>query len=167
MGQTDTIKAYDFIYDLEGLEDDLTTTRCYSMYEFYKVLKGKKTFKQENIVPDIGRKYLVYSGLSDRYYLRTLNKEKEIEELEPDIEMNAVHLIWNKKEQAEVKEIMADMYRHYKKKEGVFSYYKQYIPLIESTLLYASHRDNEKDSMGFYTICKQYEEERLKLLNLK
>jgi len=163
----ETIKAYDFIYDIQELGDGLVTTKCYSMYEFYTVLKGKKTFKQENIVPHIGRRYLVYSGLSDRYYLRTLNREREIKELKPDIEMNAVHLIWNKEEQIEVREIMTALYRHYKKQEGSFSYYKQYVPMIENTLLYSFHRDNEKDSMGFYTICKQYEEERLKLLNLK
>jgi hypothetical protein len=159
------VKAYDFVHDLERLEDGVTTTKAVSMYEFYRLLPGKKTIKVDNIAPDIGRHYLVYSGLSDVYYKRVLSKEEDIVQLQYDIELGAVHLIWDEDRQREVKEAMEAVSSHHS--VPPLKYYKQYIPLIENTILYDSHKRNNKSSEGFHTKSKQYEQRQRKLLGVK
>ena len=160
------IKVYDFVYDLERIKDGITTTKMQSIYEFYKLLPNKKSLSSNTLTPDIRRKYLIYSGLSERYYIRSLKDEDEIEELKYDVEMGAVHLTWDAEQQKQIKEDIRVVSAHYKPRRETLSYYKQYIPLIKNTILYGRYRQNNKDSIGYYTQCEQYEQEQKRLLNL-
>ena len=166
MVMEELIKAYDFVYDLERLDDVMITTRMASVYELYVLLPNKKSLSLANLTLDKGRKYLIYSELSNKYYIRALKRESEIEELKYDIELGAVYLTWDKQQQRQIKEDMKAVSKHYKPRRGTFSYYGQYIPLIENTILYEKHRKNNKDSIGYYTQWKKFEREHKRLLNL-
>ena len=52
---------------------------------FYKLKKNKKKWASENIEPDIGKEYYIYSWNSNRFFPRTIHEGTNYEKLEEHI----------------------------------------------------------------------------------
>ncbi len=160
------VNPYTYENDIAVLSDNITIGVLRHTHELYKLSEGRKALKKDNIKPDYGRVYYVYSAFSDRYYCRELRSEGEIFLLKDDILNKRVYITWSEQDKIDIKEAMGRVYKWYHKKEGTLNYYKQYIPLLEHTLLYEEYRNTKKESVNYYTQCNIYEQRLKKLLEL-
>jgi hypothetical protein len=67
--------------------------RCKVYTQFYKLVNGAKRWKQENIELRIGMYFVIYSPGANRYFLRKVHEDLNLEKLKKYIQDKNLYLI--------------------------------------------------------------------------
>lgn len=151
---------------------DYTTIKCWSVLQFFR-LKGKTSvLKADNLEPIPDLKYLLFSPLEEKYYLRTYKgydldtlffyrptltfsgEDIGVENIRRYISDGNIILLFTKENIDQTNEMLKRVWKNIISGEGQMSY-RIYISLLEYYLRLEDYHIYGKELTGYKTVCKQ------------
>ncbi len=162
-----------WVSDLGDIKD-YVHIKVWNVLQFYQ-LEGRKTvLSRYNMIPIERLRYVIFSPSEKRYYIRTFNnyslnrlyfrrwavdnlsEDEACESLRRYIIDENVYLLFNKRQQEEMRIFLQRLWKSRFEGEGTVRY-KDYINLLDQSLQLEDYREYGKNLIGYKTVEHQFE----------